>query len=387
MYSNKNRKTVATIFVVALACSLPAAAMDTAFSYQARLDDGGSPANGSYDFRFFLYDADAGGSQIGSTLYADDITVSNGLFTVYLDFGSGIFDGDPLWLEVAVRPGASSDTYTPLYPRQAIMASPYSLHSATIEIGAVGSAEVQDDSLTATDLGPGSVGASEVIDNSLTAADLAEGSVGSSEVTDNSLTASDLAPNSVGQSEIMTNAVGSTEVSDGSITAADLGSNSVFAAEIASGAVGTSEIADGSVTSTDIANGTITYTDTNTGSVQRRVTGNCASGFSIRSIGSNGTVTCQEEYYTSIWKSNRLGVSSWGEGRKTVIWMKPDGISNSACFLTDQRVSEVDGSSLDEWATCAVHEETTHWWLVADAASGEDNVAVCGMVCLYWYVY
>jgi len=355
MYSNKNQKAVATIFVVTLFCSLPTVAMDSAFSYQARLDDGGSPANGTYDLRFFLYDAEAGGSQVGSTLYADDILVSNGLFSAYLDFGPGIFDGDPLWLEVAVRPGASVDAYTPLFPRQAIMPSPYSLHAGTIEIAAIGSAEVQDNSLTSNDLGLGSVGTTEVIDNSLTADDLAPSSVASNEVLNNSLTAADLAPNSVG------------------------------ALEIAAGAVGSSEIADGSVTSSDIANSTITYTDTNTGSVQRRVTETCASGFSIRSINTDGSVTCQEEYYTSIWVSGDISASSVGEGEQSSSWMKPDGISNSACFLTFH--SGGNANSTFERIRCSVWESSTHWSITAESTSGNDNFVFCKMRCLYWYVY
>jgi hypothetical protein len=37
----------------------------TAFTYQGRLQDGGSPAGGAYDLRFVLYDAAAGGWRWG----------------------------------------------------------------------------------------------------------------------------------------------------------------------------------------------------------------------------------------------------------------------------------------------------------------------------------
>lgn len=42
------------------------ASIGTAFSYQGRLDDGGSPANGMYDFQFRLYESPTGTDQIGS---------------------------------------------------------------------------------------------------------------------------------------------------------------------------------------------------------------------------------------------------------------------------------------------------------------------------------
>src|SRR5262245_26449957 len=97
----------------------PQAATGTAFTYQGRLTDGGTPANGTYDFRFILYDAAVGGAQVGPIGTKDDIAVSSGLFTVTLDFGS-VFNGTAYFLDIAVRPGTSSDQYTTLNPRQAL---------------------------------------------------------------------------------------------------------------------------------------------------------------------------------------------------------------------------------------------------------------------------
>ncbi|RME12645.1 MAG: hypothetical protein D6802_03630 [Ardenticatenia bacterium] len=101
-------------------------AVSTAFTYQGRLTDGGNPANGTYDFRFKLYDAQTGGSQVGSTVTANDVTVTDGLFTVQLDFGN-VFDGTALWLEIGVRPGDSTGSYTTLNPRQALTAAPFAM--------------------------------------------------------------------------------------------------------------------------------------------------------------------------------------------------------------------------------------------------------------------
>src|SRR2546427_3734344 len=67
----------------------------TAFTYQGRFNDGGIPANGLYDFRFAIFDAVTNGAPVGGTLTNAATAVSNGLFTVLLDFGSGIFTGPP----------------------------------------------------------------------------------------------------------------------------------------------------------------------------------------------------------------------------------------------------------------------------------------------------
>ena len=103
------------------------AALGAAFTYQGRLTDGGAPANGVYDFAFSLWDAESGGAQVGATVEVGDVSVTNGVFTVSLDFGTAIFNGQALWLQVSVRPGASSDPYTTLSPRTKLNAAPYAI--------------------------------------------------------------------------------------------------------------------------------------------------------------------------------------------------------------------------------------------------------------------
>jgi hypothetical protein len=96
----------------------------TAFTYQGYLTQSETPANGSFDLAFALYDDPEGGSQISSTI-SHTLTITDGLFTVELDFGS-VFDGTPLWLEVGVRPAGDTDPATSLLPRQRLTPVPFS---------------------------------------------------------------------------------------------------------------------------------------------------------------------------------------------------------------------------------------------------------------------
>src|SRR5215471_2757769 len=73
-------------------------AQGTAFTYQGRLNDGGSQASGNYDMEFYLRTAASAGSPVGATNFLAPVPVTNGLLTVVVDFGSGIFTGLPLWL-------------------------------------------------------------------------------------------------------------------------------------------------------------------------------------------------------------------------------------------------------------------------------------------------
>lgn len=99
-----------------------------AFSYQGLLKENGSPATGSYDFRFRLFDAAALGSQVGADVFVNDLAVTDGTFTAELNFGAQ-FNGQARWMEIAVRPGGSAGAYTPLNPRQSLTAAPYALYA------------------------------------------------------------------------------------------------------------------------------------------------------------------------------------------------------------------------------------------------------------------
>ena len=104
----------------------PLTVAGSGFTYQGRLLNGGSPVTGNHDFTFKLFTASAGGVQAATTLTVTNQLVTNGIFTVPLDFGNTAFLGDARWLEIAVRP-ASTGSFTTLSPRQAITPAPYAL--------------------------------------------------------------------------------------------------------------------------------------------------------------------------------------------------------------------------------------------------------------------
>ena len=106
----------------------PEALTGTGFTYQGRLIDGAAPANGSYDFRFTLFDAVSAGNAVGSPVTVNAQNVSNGLFTVTLDFGAAAFNGDARYLQIEVK-SAGGPTYATLSPRQAITPVPYALYA------------------------------------------------------------------------------------------------------------------------------------------------------------------------------------------------------------------------------------------------------------------
>jgi hypothetical protein len=117
------RLVVAVMFIAGAAVSVHSAP----FTYQGLLQDGGQKATGLYDFRFRLVKAENG--DVGPGVSIEGVPVTNGLFTVLLDFGSPVFDGSDLLMEIAVRANGSEENYQKLGPRQPITATPYAIYA------------------------------------------------------------------------------------------------------------------------------------------------------------------------------------------------------------------------------------------------------------------
>ena len=100
------------IFIFVLLLLIPAAAMaqGSGFNFQGRLNDGTNPANGSYDLQFRLYDAIAGGTQIGAVVSRPATTLINGVFSTTLDFGAAAFNNpNSIFIEISVKPNGIAE--------------------------------------------------------------------------------------------------------------------------------------------------------------------------------------------------------------------------------------------------------------------------------------
>lgn len=121
-----NVRSIFLVIILALS-SLAVLSQTTQFGYQGSIDNGGAPASGNYDFEFVLYDAVGGGNQIGAIVAINNVVVTNGIFSVNLDFGNQ-FPGANRYLEIRVRP-TGQQGMTILSPRQLVNSSPYSIKS------------------------------------------------------------------------------------------------------------------------------------------------------------------------------------------------------------------------------------------------------------------
>src|SRR5437016_7638840 len=125
-------RRVSLLLLLFTLCAVTALAQTTSFTYQGRLTDGGTAANGNYDLQFTLWDALSGGTQQPQpapvTVARSAVAVANGIFTVQLDFGATAFPGADRFLEISARPSGVG-SFTTLAPRQPITSTPYAIRS------------------------------------------------------------------------------------------------------------------------------------------------------------------------------------------------------------------------------------------------------------------
>ncbi len=178
---------LAAVAVIIFSPNDSAFAQTTAFTYQGQLADNGVPADGDYDVRFSLHDADSAGNPVGSEITVAPLSVTDGLFTVTLDFGAAVFDGSPRWLEIAVRANGSVDDHVVLSPRQEITSAPYATLAMTAGTAATASnvsgANISG-SISGTLITDGSVNSLKLADGAVGSTQLADGAVGSTQLAD-----------------------------------------------------------------------------------------------------------------------------------------------------------------------------------------------------------
>jgi hypothetical protein len=233
------RRLFGLLFIMA-ADAASAAALGTAFTYQGQLMEAGLQANGTYDLRFRLYDVAAGGTPVGPTLTNENVTVTNGLLTTTIDFGASVFGGAAYWLEIAVRPGASTESFMLLDPRQPISPAPYATYAPNA--GAAGS--VPWTGLTGIPAGfldaldndtTYSAGAGLSLTGTMFA--IAPGGVVESMLADQAVTGAKLADASVTEDKIVAGAVTEQKIENQAVTNFKLAANAVSADKLIDGAV------------------------------------------------------------------------------------------------------------------------------------------------------
>jgi hypothetical protein len=120
---------VALTALIAAAKFVGGTPLDQTFTYQGQLRNAGQLVSGPVDLKISMWDADTGGSQVGSTNTFNAMQLNDGRFACGLNFGNAAFDGSNRWIQVEFRNPAGSGQYQALSPRDKITATPYALYA------------------------------------------------------------------------------------------------------------------------------------------------------------------------------------------------------------------------------------------------------------------
>jgi hypothetical protein len=151
----------ATTFACLFVSVSSAYSQTTSFTYQGRLTDTSIPASGSYSMEFRLFSVATGGTVIATQAHPN-VSVTNGVFTVPLDFSNN-FDGGDRYLEIVVGG-------TVLTPRQQVRSTPYAIRTVlagnALNLGGTAAAQfVQNSDPRLTDARPPDPGSPNYIQN------------------------------------------------------------------------------------------------------------------------------------------------------------------------------------------------------------------------------
>ena|SRR5579884_184042 len=116
------------LFLLSPALVRAGAISETVFTYQGQLLVNSVAVTGNFDMQFKLHPSAVTTNQIGPTVVVSPVGVTNGLFTVGLDFGN-VYGTPPIYLEIDVRTYGSTSNYTALSPAQVINPTPYAINA------------------------------------------------------------------------------------------------------------------------------------------------------------------------------------------------------------------------------------------------------------------
>ncbi|MEM6574619.1 MAG: hypothetical protein AAF736_10135 [Pseudomonadota bacterium] len=363
-------------------------ATETRFTYQGRLSATGAPLEQSVDVRFEIYDEAVGGVLLAEP-QTQQVDIASGIFSVELDFGPAIV-GAQVWLQVAPR-GLSTGDFTPLLPRQQVVAmplagataaaAPNSVGTTQLERGAVTAGKIAAGAVTTRTLATASINDAKLGFQSVTTATMQADSVREPQISRSAVQTVNLKANAATNPAIANAAVTSSELLDRAVAGDHVAAGAVTRTQLAAAAVGSTELAGGAIGSAELANGAVGVSQVKTSEVQARIPGCQSGGYFQGPFLDIGSICPSDDLgITGFGSPLGYSVSSFNSGGTNSVTMT--NASTHVCILSKYDVRDVDNAPV-EFAACRVSVSAGAWILSASTpvGSGLDADALCEALC------
>ncbi len=263
-----------SILIATLLCSVtPAlAAVPDVVTYAGTLQQGSSPANGTFSAVFEIFDAETDGARV-FTQAEPTLAVTGGELVVDLGddpanpLSDNLLASGDLFLAITINGEELS-------PRVPLSSVPFSRRAQVAE-----RAEDADtvDGLSADEiavagagltkagntfsLAPDGVTSENILDGTIQSNDLSTGAVTSAAIADLAITAGDIKPGAIGHDQLGSQSVAANNLQKDSVTTVQIANGQVQEADLGVGAVGNTRLAPNAVTSDKIADGSVHTAD------------------------------------------------------------------------------------------------------------------------------
>jgi hypothetical protein len=380
----------ASLLCLLLPASILAQAVPPTITYQGRVLEGTTPATGTRNVVFRIYNAASNGTRLYSE--QQTVTLVNGEFSALLGgsaptpvFGEANARTLPEVFTTATAGdfylGVTIDNGTEIAPRQRIVTTPLAFRAqvaeglsssakiplANLDSESVGPSQLETNAVTNVKIADGAVNNNKLAADAVKTGNIFNGTIDNEDIKDGTIEGGKIAANAIGTGHILTGNVTGEKIAANSIDNTHLKTDAVRTGNIANLQVTKEKLADNSVDSAKIQDLSVSTADLASGAVDGTKMAPQAIGFEHLNSGLQSGIPKPRQVYNQAVKKVATGGSDWTLipiDIEALAW----GTQRDGSYAAEGAIPEVpdpDGCRIN---IVAQHRSTYESWRISDVS-------------------